>query len=198
MRFPSNLWVWLLIYAACISLSACHVQGAMVVADTAWAVHERTAEGCVLKQRYMPPAFRSGLCISTVTIISECADGQAVGEEREQHVAFPARPGTCDSLRVSRDFFPESIFGSDEAFLATLRHVSEVLREERFAGLRKDLVHELSEGQMSLLVAFGLDPNSDGELERFRLTFHLPKNQRDVVLMINEDGSEPEWAILME
>lgn len=67
-----------------------------------------------------------------------------------------------------------------------------------FRELGEATVSELLQHQMSAFVDLQLDPSTDIDAERYRAIFYLPGSGNTAALLIDDEGGNPEWALLLE
>lgn len=189
--------------AGCSSRSTLPEEGA----GGTWVKREREVGGCLFVEEFSVPRLEGRICRSDVVALTGC---QGMGASSlyipREYFAIPDGVDGCASLEIGRDFFPHAEYVGSEYYLDILRHAAILLRKEmEGAGLSEELLGigrgaaiELVSRQMSALSELRVEPWVAGENERFRLVFALPDSGRAIALFIDEDGGDPEWAVILE
>jgi hypothetical protein len=155
---------------------------------------------------------------------ARCWDLQAVGLERgycvadarylcgsegasllkKKFYAVPRLGESCSTLRMEQDFFSADLFQGDEDFLRVVANASLIVRDTRLAeaglkeaGFSKSVIDELLAHRMACAILLKFNLSAEGDQDRFDLVFRLPESEQTVVLSLNQDGSDPEWALLL-
>lgn len=189
---------------SCAALDPSHVN-LRTSSSGEWIVKSRiTRDRCQIIERFSKPRFIEDVCMAKVSSTTSCLDGRRdLAPVEGNYIAIPYS-SSCASLRVGRDFFPQSAFGGDSYFHEVLRQVAMELRiqanapspEIRYLG--ESAVRELLERQMSAMVDLQLEPTASDDVERYTATFYLPDSGDTVSLSIDIDGSDSEWALVLE
>lgn len=148
---------------------------------------------CRIEKSFSIPSIQGEICVSNAHITRTCQDGDN-GENTEKYVAFPIGR-SCKNLNINKDFFPSSIYSGYDELLYILKKASTILRNGSIDGLKKEVSDNLIKVQMLSLVSIGIEP--DWDFDKYRLIFQLSEDSA-VALIIKEDGSNPEWAEILE
>lgn len=197
-------WVSLSGVLVALTLPGCLAWRAVEPEAVTWAVVNTQLGSCEEILHFGRPRAESDVCVSVVDAVTSCEGRDARSPKR--YVALLGADARCDSLLAAREFFPESAVseGFDDELIQALSHVASLLKAEQEDGsqelheLGTEVVHELRDKHMSALAAVRLMPIVGDEVGRYRFTFHLRRLQKAVVLYVDADGADPEWALLVE
>lgn len=154
--------------------------------------------GCEIRKEFSKLEMVDRFCFSEVKVVRVCGGHESSIYDR--YLAVPLNINNCEGLQLNRDFFSEKLYESDSYFLNAVREIAVFVRGsviEKSDGLEMvdhGVIKELSELQMAAGSELRLSLIQQGDVDRFNMSFHLPRSQSVLSLSINEDGSDPEWG----
>lgn len=148
------------------------------------------------------PRLVRGYCVSEAVYSCKSSESSA---SRKTFYAVPLDDLDCSSVRTPQDFFSIDLFEGDDSFLSVVAGVARILADAgsarlgmKDAGICDTAINELLERRMSAAVLLKISVDfSDDNKDRYEVIFRLPESGQTIGISINDDGSRPEWALLL-